>query len=409
MLPIKDDAGLQPWQDPQDLIAKFKDIAQKKQADYIAANYGDPVGVGAGYGGGAGTDLGFNWSYSGPSAEQMAAADYAAQYALLDKLRGQTTQRYTAAGNEMGGAYDALSAAMRGEMAGMKADATRTGQVIGGAYNDALNKTNSQFAKSRSAVADLANSMGVSEALAGTVADSRKEQDWLTGLTANAGANSVGLAQQLGQNAQDYQRWSADTSRLAGTNMRADFKAKMQEALSGLDMKKLDIKGQETQAKNQYAMQILKMKQDAEQSAAESAYRAQRDAIADEFKRAGLELDKSRLGLDTDKFNASLNDTPAAKESTDPFARLAMYASQLYPGAGTNTISNAVSAVADTYTRGYNGDRVWTDAGDFANDVLRRNQGARDADQLRNMAIQFYTDIIKNNGNRGIGSLLGGN
>lgn len=372
---------------PKDIFAKLQGVAQ-------ASGYPDFGSVNPP-----------QWQYSGPSAADMAAADFANQYAMLDKMRGQTTTRYDAAGRDMGGAYDALSKAMRGEVAGIRNNAAQTANTIGGTYNNALNQTRAGYDKSQSDVAALARSLGVEAALPAAQQESRNQENLLSGLIADSGASSMSLARQLGENAANYQGWSADTARLAGNNARSDFKSKLMDALAGLDTKRLEIAGNETQARNQYQMEIQKMQQQAAAQAADAAYKQQRDSVADELAKAKLALDQSRFGLETDKYNNSLNN-PAAGASKDPYVRLADAAKQLYPGAGQVTLTNAIAAVSDTFSRGYQGDRQWTDAGDFVGDVLRRNPNARDRDQLAAMAYQFYTDVVSGGGGKGINTSL---
>lgn len=319
------------------------------------------------------------------SGTDMAHNEFSPLYDLLDNQRKQATDRYTKAGNDVGGMYDALSKQIYGQEGGIKKNYADAGRTIGGAYNDAINATKDSFSDSRNDVAAIARRLGVEQAVPAASQDSVDQQNRLVGLLAANSANQQGVNALLGNNEVDYNRNEGQVAGLAGANARADFKGRLLDALNGLDNKQLELRGQEAGKANEYDMSIQKMQQDAEAAKAKMQQN-------DEYKRAGLAIQQGRLSLDNDKFLASQAPKPADPKSQSAYEALAGLANRLYPN--TDAARNASAAIEDTFRRGAPGaDTRWTDANEFIRDVLTRNKNAGDYRQLEQLALEFYTRL----------------
>lgn len=322
---------------------------------------------------------------------QMAANEFAPQYQLLDQMRKQATGQYDRAGNTIGGMYDALAKAMKGEESGIKQNYAQTGSTIGKAYNDAINETSHNFSQSNNEIAAIAKRLGVSAAVPSALSNGAEQEQRLAGLMAAQGANFQGVNALLGNNDVAYNRNSADTTRLAGVNARKDYKQKLLDVLSGYDNKGLELKAGEQAAANKYGMSIADMKQQARLAEEKLASDAAQNSAANEFRQAQLMLDQARFGLDTDKFNAS--QANQGTKNLSPYEALASTANKLY--GNPVSAGNAAKAIEDTFTRGYNGDKSWNSASEFIDAVMKRNPNSMhsggDYAQLQQLALQFYT------------------
>ena len=326
----------------------------------------------------------------------MAHNQFAPQYDLLDQLSKQAEGKYTQAGNTIGGMYDSLAAAMRGEEAGIKKNYADTGSSIGKAFNDAVNATNNSFGQSRNEIAAIAKRLGVSAGIPSALAGGAEQQQRLSALLAANSANLQGVNSLLGNNDVAYNRNSADTARLAGVNAKKDYKSKLMDVLAGYGNKRLELQGAEQEAANKYGLSIADMKQQAQLAHDKMLADAQQNQQSNEFRQAQLLLDQSRFGLETDKFNASqaaaANKAPS---NLSPYEALASTATKLY--GNPVAAGNAAKAIEDTFTRGYNGDKNWANASEFIDAVMRRNPNSMhnggDYQQLQQLALQFYTAL----------------
>lgn len=319
-------------------------------------------------------------------ASLMAQQEFAPQYQLLDQMGKQAQDQYGRAGKDIGGAWDALAKAQLAQEGGIKKNYASTGSAIGKAYNDATAAVNDSFSDSRGDIAEIAKRLGVEAAVPGALSEGAEQQSRLVGLMNAGGANYRGLNATLGNNDVSYNREGAHLDKQAGINARQGFKQQLLDALGDLSNKRLDLKGQESAAKSKYGLSIADMQGEAARAAQD-----------DQMQQARLMLEQARFGLDTDKFNASQNapGKPVDTSKLSPYELVASLASKLYPN--TQAASNATNAVTDTFNRGYNGDRNWSNAAEFVDAVMRRNPQAQhsggDYRQLQQMALEFYSKL----------------
>jgi hypothetical protein len=339
----------------------------------------------------------------------MAANEFGPQYQLLDQMRKQQTGKYTEAGNTVGGMYEALSKAMRGNEGNIKRDYADSGKSIGKAYNDAINATSAGFSDSRNDIGDVAKRLGLDAGFGSAVSGGAEQQQRLMGLLAANSANQQGVNTLLGNNDVQYNRQEADTAGIAGVNARKDFKSQLMDALAGLDNKQLELKGAENEAANKYGLSIREMQQQSQLAREKMQADAAQQQGTDELAQARLMLDQSKYGLDVDKFRASQSQPGAAPKNQTPYEMLAGTARKLY--GNDVAAGNAAKAITDTFTQ-RDGDHNWDNASDFISDVLRRNPQAihsgGDYQQLQQLALQFYTQLMGGNAGKAYGGPLGG-
>lgn len=309
--------------------------------------------------------------WGGPSADKMAQDEFAAQFALLAQQKKQATGAYDKAGAEVGGMYDVLAKAIKGETPGIQKSYGQAGSKIGGAYNDAIKATDSQFSSGRSALEQMAARLGISQGLPSAESGGYDQQNRLDALMRSNKANSLGTNTELEQNDLRYNRGASDNTTRAGIDARSDFKMKLLTALGQLDNKGLELKGSQAAAKNKYDLGI------------------QDSMNTQENNRAKNVMDQAALKEKIREFDAGGNKVQPVPK-LDPYQTLAADSDKAY-----NNKSDAKWAqkiINDTLLHGV-GDTHWDNATDFVNDVIARNRPA-DSSQLRQLAAMFYTNMV---------------
>lgn len=366
----------------------------------MAKNMAPPVG-GTGNSGGGTTPPPADdpWTpYAGKSGDQMAKEQYAAQYALLEKMRGQTTTDYTNAGNQMGNVYEALSKQMSGQTQGIRNDYAAAGKSIGGQYNSAIAASNADYSNSRGAMSQMAKNLGVEQSIPGASQDGYDQQNWLNGLMRANQANDVNTNTRMGQNEVDFNTRNAQIEKDMGADSRSDFKTRMLRALSGIDDKKLTVTANQAESANKYNLDIAGLN-----AKSKSDYNTNR--TTQENNRARSEMDRARLELASDsakaKASAAANDT----SKMNAYDILANDANTAYNGNSQDS-QKAIKIIQDLWDGGWGGNKSWTSSGDFASDVARSNPAAASS-QLSKLANMFYAKMVKGGAGAatGVGSI----
>lgn len=329
--------------------------------------------------------------YAALNPEQMAADQFAPQYALLDQLAAQSRNQYTTAGNNVGGMWDALAKATAGNEGKIKQNYAQAGSTIGKAYNDATAATNNAFSGSRNQIADIAQRLGVSAAVPSALKQGSDQQGLLDALIQNSGASYQGLNTVLGNSDVQYNRDNAHVDTQAGINARGDFASKLQAALQQLGGQRLTLQGQQSQAANGYQMSIAQQEQQAAEKAAALAQ-------TEQYHQADMMLKAQQLKQAADQFNAT-HGANAANSNLSPSEYLAQEALKEY--GNQQSATNARNAILDTINAGGplqpHGAPVthWANANDFVQSVLNRNPDSRnpnggDYRQLQQLAMDYY-------------------
>jgi hypothetical protein len=331
--------------------------------------------------------------YAGLDPNQMAANEFAPQYALLDQLARQSQAKYNAAGQQVGGMWDALSKATAGQESGIKKNYSTAGSAIGKAYNDATAATNNAFSQSRNQIADIAQRLGIGAAIPSALDDGSVQQARLVALLQNAGANHQATNTELGNNDVTYNRNQANLDTQAGINARAGFASQLMAALQDLGNKRLGLQGQQSQAANNYGLSISKQK-------AADANAAAARASTDQYHQAQMMLEAAKLKQAADQFNQTQGS--AANKNLSATEYLAQMANNEY-GGNLLAATNAKNAILDTIAQGgplHPGDAPtnhWANASDFVQSVLNRNPNSQhsggDYRQLEQLALDYYNRL----------------
>jgi hypothetical protein len=327
--------------------------------------------------------------YSGLDPNQMAANEFAPQYALLDQLAHQSQARYNAAGQQVGGMWDALSKATAGQEAGIKKNYSAAGSSIGRAYNDATAATNNAFSSSRNQIEEIAKRLGISAGAPSAMDDGAVQQARLVALLNNSGANHQATNTELGNNDVTYNRNQANLDTQAGINARSGFASQLMAALQDLGNKRLGLQGQQSAAANNYGLDIQKGKVAQENAASTSQYH-----------QAQMMLEAAKLKQAEDHFNQTQGS--AANKNLSANEYLAQLANSAY-GGNLLAATNAKNAILDTIGQGGplqpGGSPVthWANASDFVQSVLNRNPNSQhsggDYRQLEQLALDYYNRL----------------
>lgn len=332
--------------------------------------------------------------YSGPSGDAMAKNQYADQYALLNKMRGDTTTNYTNAGNEMGGIYEALAKQMAGQTAGIKQQYNASGTAIGNQYNSAIKQSDAGYDKSRSALSQMAKSLGIQQGLPGAQEEGHNQQNWLNGLMRANQANDVNTNRHMGNSEASFNDRNAQIENNMGASSRQDFKNRMLQALSGIDDKQLAVKSNQAESANKYNLDIASMNSRAKSEWDSNETRRQDNWNTNQTNQARNEADLGRLSLDSDiaerKFAAEQN-KPIDQSKMNAYDLLAVDANTAYNGDPQDA-QKAIKIIQDMWDGGWGGNKDWTSSSDFYNDVVRSNPAAASS-QLSRLANLFYQKI----------------
>ena len=333
--------------------------------------------------------------YSGPSGDAMAKAQYAAQYALLDKMRGDTTKSYTDAGNQMGGIYDALSKSMSGQTAGIQKQYADSGSAIGNSYNNAIASTNAGYDKSRGALEQLAANLGIQAGLPSAEQHGYDQQNFLSGLMKANQANDTSYNTNMGQNNVSYNTRNAQIEQNMGVSSRADFANRMQTALSGIADKRLTVTGNQAQSANDYAMKIAQMNSDSKSAWNTNETNRQSAWNKDQTDKAGqmiaIEHEKNIRDAEAAKQAASNRAASTDTSKMNAYQILASSADVAY-NHNARDAQRAMKIIQDLWDGGWNGDKKWSGSSDFYNDVARSNPAAASS-QLSALANMFYAKM----------------
>lgn len=336
------------------------------------------------------------WQYSGQTGEQMAAAEYASQFKLIEQMRAQDQQQYGKAGADVGAMYDSLSKAMRGESSTIANNTAQGNNTIGAAYNQAAAGTNASFGAARNDVAGLAARLGVGAAVPAALSDNAKQQGIQNSLIQSNKAAAVTANKQLGSNEVNYNNQSANTEKQAGINSKADFSQRLLTALGVLDNKKLDTQSAQSKAAAAYNLNIAGMNQQGVNS-----FNTSQNA------QANASLQAANLQLERDKFNRgdSAYHPPSATPTpeTDPFNILGSTALNLY--ANQNDAGRAANEITSAWQRGNDDGTNWANAPAFVQYVTGRRAGganAGDNNLMVHLATNFYNAMIRARAGGGI-------
>lgn len=341
--------------------------------------------------------------YSGPSAAQMAQSQFAPQFQILQNLVNQTNQRYDTAYSDIGSVYRSLADKIRGQAGDIRSQYDQTGQRIGDAYNQAINSVSGAAQANQAAVAEMLARLGIAGQAAPTALGSMGENlIQNVGVLAQNQSNRLGFNSQQGQNELDYNNRSADTAGLAGSNAQRDISLGKQNALSALDMQRLQLTGQQTAAENQYAQQIAKMQQDAQSSAFDNWYKMQQLGL----QRDDNDTSRARLELDTKQFQQSVNQyqqssqldqEKALNSSGDAYAILASRAGQMF-GPNSSAAASAVEKVMNAYRDAVGGKvdgiaKGTATLGDVQKEVSKYARSTEESLALQGLATLWYQQL----------------
>lgn len=295
------------------------------------------------------------YTYNGPSAEDMATKEYAPQFEALQKIIEATQGRYDVASKNTTDMYNALANETRGRTAGIQKDYATTGGQIKNAYNTANDNTVSGVEKTIGNISNMLANLGQDQA--GSEVMSRVGThlaDWLGAINAT-GANQQGLNTGLGASAATYNNQTADTQGLAGKNAVADLTLQLQAIQADNEQKRLGIMGNEASAENSYGMNIQKLMQTGQQQSNDMYIAQQKNQI--DQSAADLGLKKLEAQIAQSNTDNNLNQDKLGLEgqrvlnlSHNPGAILTANAATMWQG-DTQGAATAVNNVLTAYSK----------------------------------------------------------
>lgn len=241
------------------------------------------------------------YSYSGPSAEEMAAKQFDPLFAMLSQQRQQGTTDYN---NEAARAKQAYQGFVNDLLASGKTNAAtyaQAGKDIGTSYNTASKSVTDNSAASAKALSDQLALLGVQDAAPDLFAKNQQSLNTELGHLAQNRQNSADLTTQLGANQSAFDRNNVDVGRQAGINYQGDVYGRYMDLMNQNDMQRLQLQGQQGQAVNDYSMQIEKLLSDAANQRETSINDQFQTYMQNAVQQGQLDLSRDRLAFDIDK------------------------------------------------------------------------------------------------------------
>lgn len=286
-------------------------------------------------------------AYSGPSADQLAAQQFAPQYQALDLIKQQAAQQYNTGYGDIGNMFNALADKTAAQADAIRGEYDATGQRVGAAYNQAMNSVSDTFSKNQSAIMEMLQRLGIGQAGGSSLGSMGAELTRAVGDIAGRQASRGAFNSQQGQNELDYNRRTADTNRLAGKNKQADLTKNYGNTQNDLALKLLDLKSGEAQAANQYGMSIQQMLQQQQQAATDNWFKQMQLGVS----QANSDTERGRLAFDTQKWQSQMLADQlkggSSGSATDPYSVLSQQASLLNSGnnnAAADDVDNVLLA-----------------------------------------------------------------
>lgn len=329
------------------------------------------------------------YTYNGPSADEMVGKEFDPQFALLDQLKKQAGQKYETGKADISQMYNQLVNEAGVSRSQDKAMYDQAGQKIGQNYEGATkNLTDSSSAYSAAMAKELA-ALGVKEGLGSIAGDVGKNLQDNVGRLNQQGAVSKDLMAGLGANEFAFDTRNIGTTRQAGVNTQTDFLQNYMDQLGGLDNQRLQLTGQRGQAENNYGMQIQDLLQKGRAGWEDSIlgqFKGIQDANqqqADDFyKQAGLDLDQQKFAFQQQQAMAKQD----PNTQLNPYDSLQQRALQQYKDPVK--ARQAVDEILAAYQNNPNPQSI----GDFLNsvdqDALRSNP------EMTSLLYDFISKVI---------------
>lgn len=247
------------------------------------------------------------YSYSGPSAEQMAKQQFDPLFQMLSQQAAQDKTQYE---GQRERAKQAYAGFINDLLASKQTNANtyaQAGADMGKNY-DAASKSVSDNANrvSQSLSKELAM-LGIQEGADTLFKENQANVSSELGRLGQQRQTATNLNTQLGANAAAFDQQSVDTGRQAGLNYQGDLFDRYMDMMNQNDQQRLQLQGQQGQAQNQYSMQIAELLQKAS-SDRDTAINNQFQSIMDQqYRNKQIGIDQARLDLDATKAGIGVN------------------------------------------------------------------------------------------------------
>lgn len=331
-------------------------------------------------------------SYSGPSGESMASAEFGPQYAALDQIIKNAQGRYDTGNKEIGNMYSALASAISGQEGGIRQQYDKTGQDIGAAYNDAIKSASGAYAGNFNQMAEIMSRLGLGQAAGYSQQANQSELAKNLGYLTGNMTSRQGFTAQAGQNALDFNRNTANNAQFAGKNKQADLLRMFQGIQEQNELKRLDLKSGEVKSANSYNQAIQKQIADQQQQSIDNWYKQQSLRQSDNNQDLGW----ARLDLDKNQWEQGLGDAQAKAQQqaqaqllggNDAYAILGYLGNQMYNG-DQGAANSAIQRIVDTYKM-QKGGNLQTFLGAVSNGIT----DPIEAQRLQRLAQNWWTTV----------------
>lgn len=242
-------------------------------------------------------------TYSGPTGAERAAEQFAPQFQILQNMVDQTNTNYNARKPEVQSVYDGLvKQTLQGRDATKKQYA-QAGQEIDKNYGAASGNVTGNFRDSASALMKEMAALGLNEGAGDLVqANQAAMTKELSKLAQNQQTNAD-LNENLGANSFAFDTQAANVNRQQGIDAQNALYNMFQGRLGELENQRLGLTAQQTQASNNYDMQIQEMLSGAASNRQSQIMDLAKLIMEGEGRRADDMLNLERFGLEQERLD----------------------------------------------------------------------------------------------------------
>jgi len=314
----------------------------------------------------------FGGYLSGNIDYTKAARDiYEPSLDYLDDQAGAAKARNAKNDRDIASMYAGLVKSIQGDASGIAGNYNDSINQVGQGTKAAVGAIDRTYDTSAAEQEAMLRRLGIQAAAPDVLAQGTRDESFFKNMASQSGKSVADMLAAERAGALEYNTSQANISKQTGVDARAKNKLSLEDVLSQIMGRRADL---ETQINSQAA--------NMQSSATEQLLKAQSDAQDQDMKQA-------RLALDTAKFQAS-NSQSQQQNNKDPWANVSLLAQQLYPGGDYEHGSGpAIRAIQDTVRLS----SAPLDLNDFIQQVMKRNPGAHDKNQLAQLATAAYQGL----------------
>lgn len=330
------------------------------------------------------------YSYQGPSAKEMADAQFNPLFQMLDAQSKQDEARYNTGAARAKQSYAGFVNGLIQDAKANQATYAGAGKTIGASGDAAAKSVTDNATRSAQALSKELQQLGIQEGADTLFAKNQGNLTQALGRINENRQTAADLNTGLGASAAVADRGTQATARQAGLNYQADLYDNYLNQLNQNDQQRLQLQGQRGQAEGNYNMQIQKLLADNMGQREDSITNIFKAMTDNNFRQQQLQLDQQRFGLDQDKFGLDVQKSGINNDKSNNAYRTLQSSAKQYFGndqdaaVAANTLLNALRQAPNATDMG-------TLLAQIPEEELRKPY-------MADLAYTFFNSVLNNKG-----------